>query len=244
MTILRLNKIDKRFGGIKALKSVDFEVEEASIAGIVGPNGAGKTTLFNIVTGYYKPDGGYVIFDNKNITGLKPHQICKMGIARTYQIVRPFKDMRVFDNIMVGAKFGRPLDKRNPEKWAREVLEFTGLINRANEFARNLTFTELRRFEVARALACNPKILLLDEVLAGLNPAEVTVACEMIKKINKEFNITIVIIEHVLKGVWALAEKVMVLHHGEKIGEGKPEEVFKMKQVEEAYLGTRWEAVA
>lgn len=229
-----------RFGGLVALNNVDFYVDEGEIKGLIGPNGAGKTTLFNVISGMLKPQKGRIIFNGKDITGLKPHEICKLGIARTFQIVRVFRSMTVFDNVKVAA-----VNNSRQGRWGREsvsrqvmkLIDFIGLGEKAQSVVSDLTLVEQKLVEVARALATSPKLLLLDEPLAGLNPAECAIYTNKIREIRDEYGISIFWIEHHVKSISSICDRIMVLDHGEKICEGKCEEVLRSEVVIKAYLG-------
>lgn len=226
-----------RFGGLVALNNVDFYVDESEIMGLIGPNGAGKTTLFNIISGMFKPQKGKVTFNGKDITGLKPHEICKLGIARTFQIVRVFRSMTVFDNVKVAA-VNTPRQRREPvPRKVMKLIDFIGLGEKAQPVVTDLTLVEQKLVEVARALATSPKLLLLDEPLAGLNPAECIAYTNKIREIREEYGISIFWIEHHVKSISSICDRVMVLDHGEKICEGKCEEVLRSEAVIRAYLG-------
>jgi branched-chain amino acid transport system ATP-binding protein len=213
-------------------------VEEGEVVGLIGPNGAGKTTLFNLISGALVPDGGVIKFKNRQISGLKPHQICRLGIARTFQSVKVFPDLTVFQNVLAGAVFGSAgrVPPGETAKEAEECLEFVGLSRYRDALARDLTLVNQKRLEVARALATRPELLLLDELMAGLNPAEVSQAMELVFRIRDQ-GITLVVIEHVMKAIMNVCGRIVVLHHGEKIAEGRPEEIARNKQVIEVYLG-------
>jgi len=231
-------KLTKYFGSLCALHNVDFSVEEKEILGLVGPNGAGKTTLFNLISGVYKPTSGKLIFEGRDITHLKPHQICKLGIARTYQVVLPFTGMTTLENVMVGAMFGRKsLSLSEARKEALRYLEFVGLLNKKDIPVDSLTIADRKKLEVARALATSAKLILLDEVAAGLNPSETLEAMRMIKGIRDELEITVFWVEHVMRAIMNVAERIIVLNYGEKIAEGPPKEVANNKKVIDAYLG-------
>jgi branched-chain amino acid transport system ATP-binding protein len=238
MRILEASKISKNFGGLAAVSQVDFHLEQGEILGLIGPNGAGKTTLFNLISGALVTRTGEIKFKGSSISRLKPHQICRSGLARTFQTVKIFNDMTVLDHVMLGALFGG--SKRVPpgvaKKEAMEWLNFVGLAGLENVRAKDLTIPRQKRLEVARALSTRPEILLLDEMMAGLNPAEVAEAMELVKKIRDK-GITIIMIEHVMKAIMGICDRIIVLHHGEKIAEGTPVEVSSSKQVIDVYLG-------
>jgi len=238
MSLLKVKGLTKRFGGLLAVNKLDLSIEPGEILGLIGPNGAGKTTVFNVVNGFYPPDEGEIEFEGTSINRLKPDAICKRGIARVFQIVKPFGDMTVLDNTMVGA-FARTGDLRKAEREALEILGFVGLSDKKSVFARSLTIADRKRLELARALATKPKLLLLDEVMAGLNPKEVEEAVVLVRKI-RETGVTIFLIEHVMQAVMNLSERIVVLHHGSKIMEGSPEEVANDERVIKAYLGEEY----
>lgn len=233
--------VSKEFGGLKALKSVDFVVNENEITGLVGPNGSGKSTLLNVISGVYKPDAGTVTFLNEDISKLPPHQICARGITKTSQTVQSFPEMTTIDNVYLGALFGRKAeDDHDSLNRAKELLEFVGLDkNKFNVHVKNLNVIELRRVQLARALATSPKLLLLDELLTGLTPKESDEAIALIKRINKQ-GVTVLIVEHVMRVIMGLCDRVAVLHHGEKICEGNPKEVCNDESVIKVYLGKKF----
>ena len=242
MNTIRLiegKKLTKSFGGLTAVKEVDFHLNQGEIVGLIGPNGAGKTTLFNLVCGVFHPDSGNLYFNNRDITLLKPFEVCRLGIARTFQIVRPFLKMSCFENTLVGV-IGRN-DKNGGKEEKRDevmgLLKFVGLGNRGQTLAKDLTLIEKKRLEMARALATKPKILLLDEVLAGLNPSEILEALELIEVIRTQLKMTVFWVEHVMGAIMKASDRIIVLDQGEKIKEGKPEEIVSDSRVIEAYLG-------
>lgn len=239
MRILEGEGIRKNFEGLTALANVDFHISRGEILGLIGPNGAGKTTLFNLISGSLVPTSGTIKFKGENITGLKPHRICRKGIARTFQLVKLFGNMTVLENILLGGLFGPSTasPSSHTKKVCLELLEFGGLSEMKENLAKDLTIINQKRLEVARALATKPELLLLDEFMAGLNPTEVTLAIELIKKI-RNLGVTIIMIEHVMKVIMDISDRIMVLHHGEKIAEGIPEEITANKMVIDVYLGT------
>jgi branched-chain amino acid transport system ATP-binding protein len=226
---------------VAAVKQVDFEVTEGEIYGLIGPNGAGKTTLFNMIAGVFPPDGGSIIFAGERIDGLPPDRICRRGIGRTFQIVRPFPALSVEDNVIVGALLHR---KRvgAARAHAHDVLRRLDLYDKRAQRASALTLPDRKRLEVARALASDPKLLLLDEVMAGLRPTEMDRIVAILRELNRETGLTILLIEHVMRAVMALASRILVLHHGAAIAEGLPEQVMRDRAVIDSYLGV--EAIA
>lgn len=238
--LLRGVNVTKRFGGLVALNKINFHINKGEILGLIGPNGSGKTTLFNVISGFYKPDEGEVYFKGHKISGLPPHKICKLGIARTFQIVRPFMEMKVLDNVaiaMVHGGQGRSLREARTE--ALRLLKIVGLREKAEKRARALTLAERKRLEIARALATSPDLILMDEFVAGLNPVETEGAIGLIKQIHDDLGVTVFWIEHVMKAIMRVCERIMVLHHGNKIAEGTPQEIACNEEVVKAYLGER-----
>jgi branched-chain amino acid transport system ATP-binding protein len=235
MSFLDVKKVSRFFGGLSALTNVSFEVNKGDIVGLIGPNGAGKTTLFNVVNGFYKPSKGEVFFRDRTISGLKPHQICQQGIARTFQVVKPLQRMSVFDNVLASA-FLRTASRVEAAELALDILQFTGLSEERNTISKGLPLGMRKRLEIARALATQPELLLLDESFAGLNPTELNESIQIIRKI-REKGITIMIIEHHMKVIMSLSDRIVVLNYGEKIAEGTPQEIRHNPLVVEAYLG-------
>ena len=238
MPILEGEGVTKYFGGLAAVSHVDFHVDQGEIAGMIGPNGAGKTTLFNLISGALIPKSGIIRFKGEKITGLKPHQICRMGIARTFQEVKVFGNMPVLDNVLLGSLFGTPtaMSSMDATKEATESLELVGLSAMKALPAKDLTLANQKRVEVARALATKPELLLLDEMMAGLNPTETAEVMELVTRIRDK-GVTVFMIEHVMKAIMGVCDRIMVLHHGEKIAEGTPKEIATSKTVIEVYLG-------
>lgn len=230
-------KITKKFGGLTALSNVDFIINKGEIVGLIGPNGAGKTTLFNIISGFLHPDGGQIFWEGKKITGCRPYEIARFGIGRTFQIPAPFEEFTVFTNVCLGARYAGGKNPNEAEEFALKILDFVGLIEKKDVLAKSLNIVERRFLELARALSISPKLLLLDEVLSGLNEAEIKEAVQLIMRIRNELNITVFMIEHVMKAIMSICDRVIVLNFGVKIAEGKPKEIANNEAVIQAYLG-------
>lgn len=236
MKLLEGRKITKRFGGLLALNNVDFYVDEDEIVGLIGPNGAGKTTLFNIIAGTFPPTSGELTFNGKKITGLKPHQMCRLGIARTFQTPKPFPNMTVFENILVPIIFGRRESNTSIKKEAEKILETFGLSHKSMMIASTLPLFEQRLLELAKAVSIKPRLLLLDEVMAGLNPVETEKMLKIVQEL-RDMGMAVFMIEHNMRALMKIAERIIVLHNGSKICEGTPEIVVSNGKVIEAYLG-------
>lgn len=240
MSLLEATGVTKRFGGLVANDQVDLRLETGQIVGLIGPNGSGKSTFFNCISGYYNLDGGQVLFDGHDISGLPANRICELGIARTFQLVRAFANMTVLDNVMVGA-FVHARSTREAQAIAMEVLEFTGLADKALLRATELTVPDQKRMELSRALATKPRLLLLDEVMAGLTPKETTESVGLIRRIS-ESGVTLLIVEHVMEVIMPISHKVVVLNYGKKLVEDTPQAVVNCEDVIKAYLGEKYRA--
>ncbi|MFC1890956.1 ABC transporter ATP-binding protein [Thermodesulfobacteriota bacterium] len=236
--ILEVNNLLKTFGGLVAVKDLDFTVNDGEIVGLIGPNGSGKTTCFNLISGYLTPDRGEVLFNGTDITGLKPNKICQHGIARTFQLTRPFAGMTALQNVMVGSLYGDNTDRsmKQAENECEDTLEFVGLGGRGKDMAQKFSVVDRKKLEIARALATKPKMLLLDEMMSGLTPAEMDEALELVRAIAKS-GITLIVVEHVMKAILEVSDRLIVLNYGQKIIEGEPQAVVNDKKVIEAYLG-------
>jgi branched-chain amino acid transport system ATP-binding protein len=244
VALLEVDRVAKRFGGVQALRDVSLEVEAGQLVGLIGPNGAGKTTLFNVISGVLRPDGGRVVFRGQDITGLPPHAVCHAGIGRTFQVVQPFARLTVLENVAAGWLFGRRgagarIGRAAAEAGARELLDHGKLAAKASRPAGTLTLSERKRLEMVRALATGPDLLLLDEVLAGLNPQETEEMTAIVRRLARDLGLAIVLIEHNVRAVLALSERVVVLSYGTVIARGEPAVVAQDPAVITAYLGER-----
>ena len=235
MALLEVTGITKRFGGLVAVDDLSLSLDKGQILGLIGPNGAGKTTAFNMISGFYKPDEGEIYFDGKKINGLRPDQVCKLGLARTFQIVKPFPQLSVRDNVMVGA-YNRTNSRRESRQKAEEIIDFLGMSDISDMTAGSLSVAYRKRLEIAKALATDPKIILLDEAMAGLRPTETDHMIDLVRQVSKQ-GIALLLVEHVMRVIMSLAERIVVIHHGEKIAEGEPKEIVQDKAVIDAYLG-------
>ncbi|HMD01929.1 MAG TPA: ABC transporter ATP-binding protein [Candidatus Baltobacteraceae bacterium] len=242
MSYLSVRDVGMRFGGLRALANVSFEIEEGSVVGLIGPNGSGKTTLMNVISGVYKPNEGEVDFKGRCIADVPAYDVCKLGIARTFQVVKPFASLTTLENVAVGAMYGREGKLRSSAasfERAAELLEIVGLARVAGRPASDLTVPDRKRLEVAKALALDPEVLLLDEVMAGLNASEVEEALILLRSVNQR-GVTLIVVEHLMKAIMSISDRVVVLAEGKKIAEGAPLEVTSSPAVIEAYLGARY----
>jgi branched-chain amino acid transport system ATP-binding protein len=238
MSILRVEGLKKSFGGLMAIRDLNFEIEQGEIIGLIGPNGSGKTTTLNLLTGFLKPDSGTITFRGENVTGLPRYRLCQRGMARTFQLIKPFLEFTALQNVMVGKVYGRDATPtlRAAAAQAQGFLDQVGLGGKADVLAKDLTLMQRKRLELARALATRPDLLLLDELMAGLNPREADEACDLIQRI-REAGMTILVVEHIVKAICGLSNRIVVLNMGEKIAEGPPAEIINHPQVVEVYLG-------
>ncbi len=238
MSLLTVENLEKSFGGLKAVDRVNFDVNKGEIFGLIGPNGSGKTTIFNLISGYFKPTSGAVWFNGQRIDGLKAHKICRLGMARTFQVVKPLKRMSVLENVTTSA-FCRTRTIGDAQRLALETIEFCGLMHTQGHLSKELTLEDRKRLEIARALATQPKLLLLDETFAGLNPKELDASIRLVKDIRDK-GITIIIIEHIMKIIMNISDRIHAINFGRTLTEGSPEEVAKNKSVIAAYLGSSY----
>jgi len=236
VTLLEVERVTKSFGGVRAVSEVSFNLGEGELIGVMGPNGSGKTTLFNLITGALRPDAGHIRLQGRDITGWQPHRVCGAGIARTFQLVRPFPGLTALDNVRVGLLYGRARDPRHVAADAERLLTLVGLEGKTFRRAAELTLMDKKRLELARALATSPHLLLLDELMAGLNPAETETAMALIRRLQSE-GVTLLMVEHIVWALMALSQRIIVLSAGEKIAEGRPDAIAADATVVEVYLG-------
>ncbi len=237
MPLLTVTDLTKDFGGLRAVSRLSFDAEPGEILGLIGPNGAGKTTVFNLVTGFLRPSAGRILLEGRSVVGLRPHAITRQGIARTFQVVKPFPRLSVRENVTLAA-FSHEAARRRAEALAAQILERVGLHDKLGSLAADLTLGEQKRLEIARALATAPRLLLLDEPMGGLNPREVNAACALVEQIRAD-GVSVILVEHVMKAIMRISNRIVVIHHGEKIADGPPERVVNDPGVIAAYLGTR-----
>jgi len=239
MSFLKVDGLSKSFGGLKAVHKVDFTVEEGETVGIIGPNGSGKTTTLNLLTGFLKPDAGSILFKGNDIAGFPRNRVCRQGVARTFQLVKPFLAFTALQNVLVGRMYGNDSasDLKTATEESKQLLDRVGLLGKVGVLAKDLTLMERKRLELARAMAAKPRLLLLDELMAGLNHAETDDAMQLIRGIKAEANLTIVVVEHIVKAILGLSDRIFVLNMGQKIAEGSPQEVIHNPEVIDVYLG-------
>jgi len=235
MALLTVQNLTKKFGGLTAVHDCSLSVGEGEILGMIGPNGAGKTTAFNMISGYYSPNEGQVTFDGREITGNRPDVICKMGLARTFQVVKPFAQLSILDNVMVGA-YNRTNNNKEARQRSLEILDFLGMNDMTHQLAGSLSVAGRKRLEIARVLATEPKMILFDEAMAGLRSRETDEVIELVRQISKQ-GVALLLVEHVMKVIMSLSDRIVVIHHGEKIAEGEPGDIVNNKAVIDAYLG-------
>jgi len=239
--LLDVQRVSKMFGGLQALQDVSFDVSAGEVVGMMGANGAGKTTMFNLISGNFKPSGGQILFDGQSVVGMSADRICRMGIARTFQIVRPFNELTLLDSVFIAAQFGARTRKGRSQAQvlAAEILDIVGLAERKDELAATLTLADQKRLEVARAISTGARLVMLDEVMAGLTPREVTEMLSIIRDLKARFDLTIIIIEHVISALMNVSDRIVILHHGETVAIGSPDVVARDPRVLACYLGTK-----
>lgn len=236
MGCLKVTNVTKRFGGLTAVSALDLTLQEGQIIGLIGPNGAGKTTAFHVISGYYTADDGDIVLDGANVRGLKPEKICKLGLTRTFQVTKPFAQLTVLENVMIGA-FNRTGNTSRARARAREIISFLGMSHIEETSAGGLPIGWQKRLEVARAIATEPKILLLDEVMAGLRPTETEEMIQLVRQVVREKGLSVILVEHVMRVIMSLADRIAVMHHGAKIAEDTPDNIVRNQDVIDAYLG-------